>query len=108
MSIHIGKPYKIISLRNKRYDAHYNIPSDNCLIVPLKEYGDEALCDVRWEDANGLLQVIHNRMFVSENLVPLDPALNEKLFELWDYNYGKGLGLTHPDFIEEVPGAQLS
>lgn len=89
MAIHIGKPYRIINIRHKRYNAHYHIPSDDCLVVPLKEYGDEALCDVRWEDSNGELQVIHDRMFVSDNIAPLNAMLHEKLFEIWNHYYNK-------------------
>lgn len=87
MAIHIGKPYKIIKMRHKRYEPHYHIPSENCLIVPLKEYGNESLCDVRWEDENGELQVFHNRMFVSDNIAPLNAMLHEKLYQIWIHYY---------------------
>ncbi len=89
MSIHIGKPYRIIPIRYKRYNAHYNIPSDSCLVIPLKQFGDESLCDIRWEDLNGVLQVIHNAMFVSQNLIPLNAILHDKLFDIWDHYYNK-------------------
>ncbi|HEY0741523.1 MAG TPA: hypothetical protein VGD40_08675 [Chryseosolibacter sp.] len=89
MAIHIGKPYRIIAMRYKRYNAHYQIPSDDCLVVPTKEYGTESLCDVRWEDTNGVLQVIHNKMFLSDNLAPLNAMLQTKLYEIWEHYYNK-------------------
>jgi hypothetical protein len=87
MAIHLKKPYRIIPTREKRYNAHYNIPSDQSVVVPLKELGSEVLCDVRWENDNGELRVIHNIMFVSENLVPLNPMLDKKLFDIWEHYY---------------------
>ena len=87
MSIHIGEPYKIIKMREKRYNAHYNIPSDDCVVIPIKEFGAEVLCDIRWEDQNGEMQALHDRMFSSENLIPLNGMLHEKLYEIWDHYY---------------------
>lgn len=87
MAIHIGKPYRIINSRHKRYATHYNIPSNDCLVVPLREYGNELLCDVRWENENGELHVEHNRMFVSKNIEPLNAMLHEKLYEIWIQYY---------------------
>lgn len=89
MAIHIGQPYRIINSRHKRYHTYYQIPCDDCLVVPLKVYGSESLCDIRWEDENGELRVIHNRMFVSENIAPLNAMLHEKLFEIWNHYYNK-------------------
>jgi hypothetical protein len=91
MSIHLNKPYKIISIRHKRYNAHYNIPSAESVVVPLRELGSEVLCDIRWENGNGELQVLHKKMFRNDNLVPLNPLLEEKLFELWEHYYNGGV-----------------
>lgn len=87
MSIHLNKPYKIIDFRQKRYDVHYNIPSANSLVVPVKNFGDEVLCDVRWENENGELKVLHEKMFTNENLIRLNPLIDEKLFEIWAHYY---------------------
>ena len=87
MNIQLNKPYKIISFKHKRYNLHYNIPSAVSLVVPKKNFGDEVLCDVRWENENGELKVLHEKMFISENLIQLNPLIEEKLFELWDHYY---------------------
>lgn len=83
----LNKPYIIIPTRLKRYAAHYNIPAAEVVVVPLKALGTESSCDVRWEDQNGELQVLQNLMFSNENLVPLNPLLNKKLYELWSHYY---------------------
>jgi hypothetical protein len=87
MTIHLRQPYKIIATRHKRYNAHYNIPSAEAVVVPVKALGDEVLCDVRWENENGELKVLHQKMFVSENLTPLNPMIDEKLHEIWSHYY---------------------
>lgn len=103
MSIHIGKPYKIIKMREKRYNAHYNIPSEECVVIPTKVLGEEVLCDVRWEDQNGEMQFLQDKMFTSENLLPLNGMLHEKLYEIWDHYYNKSQEVTSvPDMSESV------
>jgi hypothetical protein len=87
MSIQLNQPYRIIPTRIKRYEAHYKIPAVDTLVVPLKEFGEEVLCDLRWEDSNGIIQVIHNAMFVKENLSPLNEMLDVKLLEIWTHYY---------------------
>jgi hypothetical protein len=87
MSIHINQAYRIIPSKHKRYEAHYKIPSGDVVVIPLKELGEEVSCDIRWEDANGELQVIHNAMFVKDNLVPLNAMLDTKLMEIWSHYY---------------------
>jgi hypothetical protein len=87
MSIQLNQPYRIIPTRFKRYEAHYKIPAADVLVIPLKELGEEVLCDVRWEDSNGVMQVISNAMFVKENLIPLNAMLDVKLLEIWTHYY---------------------
>jgi hypothetical protein len=87
MSINLNKPYRIVPTRLKRYESHYQIPAERALVVPVKALGQEVSCDIRWEDQNGELHVIHNAMFVSENLVPLNAMENEKLYEIWEHYY---------------------
>ena len=91
MSIHLKKPYKIIPARYKRYEAHLSIPPDRTVIIPLRLLGDEVSCDVRWEDSNGELKVLHNVVFVSENLMPLNTLLDDKLHEIWQHYYGNSV-----------------
>jgi hypothetical protein len=87
MAIHLNKPYKISPLRYKKYEAHYAIPPDRVLIVPLRSLGEEFSCDIRWEDEGGELKVLHNKIFIGANLVPLNAYLDEKLHELWQHYY---------------------
>jgi hypothetical protein len=87
MPIQLNKPYKIIPLRQKRYEAHYRISAADALIVPIKFLGPEVSCDLRWENANGELEVIYNAMFVIENLIPINEMLDVKLLEIWDHYY---------------------
>ena len=87
MNIQLNNPYKITPSKHKRYDAHYNIRSIETLIVPTRLLGDEAACDVRWEDSNGELQVLHNIMFANENLIPVSALTDIKLIELWNHYY---------------------
>ena len=94
MSIKQGSPYKIARHRVKKYAAHYNISPDRCLIVPMKLFGAEASCDIRWEDENGELFLLENRFFVCDNLVPLNAMLEFNLQELWQHYYNSGLKLS--------------
>lgn len=87
MAIKLTKPYKVAEMRVKRYESHYQIPAQRCVVVPLKMLGDEVLCDVRWEDDNGHLHLLENKMFVSDNLVPLNPLIDAKLYEVWMHYY---------------------
>lgn len=86
MNIHLNKPYKIIAFKQASYVAHYAIASES-LVVPTKYVGDEVLCDVRWENENGELKVLHEKMFVNENLVRLNPLMDEGLYEIWAHYY---------------------
>jgi hypothetical protein len=88
MAIQLNKPYIIIPTRVKRYETHYQIPAENALVVPSKIFDKEVLCEIHWKDASGELQVMHNAMFIGDNLAPLNPMLNEKLYEIWNHFYG--------------------
>jgi hypothetical protein len=87
MSIKLEMPYKIVTARAKRYAAHYNIVPERTLVVPRKMLGSEVACDMRWEDDNGELHLLENKIFVSDNLIPLNPMLEPKLHELWQHYY---------------------
>ena len=87
MNIELNKPYKIVTSKHKRYEEHYQIPAADALVVPLKGLGSESSCDVRWEDSNGELHVITNRMFSNENLMPLNAMIDVKLYEIWSHYY---------------------
>jgi hypothetical protein len=89
MSLRLNAPYKIIHHKQKRYESHYLIPAATTLVVPLKELGEEVSCDVRWEDTNGELKVLHNKLFIVDNLVPLNAMVDVKLHEIWEHYYDK-------------------
>jgi len=86
-NIHLNKPYSIITDKLKRYQVHYQILADEMLIVPKRSMGEESSCDVRWEDVDGALHVMHNVMFRNENLVALDFLLYDNLYKLWKHYY---------------------
>ncbi len=88
MTIKLSKPYKVSPRRIKRYEQHYQMPAQYSLVVPVKLLGDEALCDVRWEDVNGELHWLQHKVFAGESLVPLDPLMDNKLNDLWKMYYG--------------------
>ena len=87
MKIQLNKPYKILPTRCKRYESHYQIPAARCLVVPVKELGEEVSCDIRWEDDNGELHLVSQKIFVADNLIPLNAMLESKLHELWQHWY---------------------
>lgn len=87
MSIKLKQPYKIIQHKQKRYEDHYHIPSNNCVVIPIKQYGDDLSCDVRWEDATGQQLQLKDLFFSQQNIVPLDPLKDFKLHELWEHYY---------------------
>jgi hypothetical protein len=89
MNIKLNQPYKIARERLKRYTAHYKIPAAKALVVPLRKLDDEVACDVRWEDGRGRLHVLQNKVFVTENLVPVNALSELDLYELWEHYYGK-------------------
>lgn len=88
MSVHLRQPYTIVASKIRRYSEHYQIPADRCLIVPVKLYGEEISCDVRWEDDNGELHYVTGLLFRAENLEKLNQFVNVKLYELWEHFYG--------------------
>ncbi len=61
---------------------HYKIPASKCLIVPIRKLEEDVLCDVHWEDTDGL-QAAYNLMFAIENLEPLNTVDHPKLVGLW-------------------------
>jgi hypothetical protein len=87
-NIKIGTGYKIIETRYKRYVEHYQIPSQECLVVPLKSYGEDLFCEVRWEDEYGVLHSKSSLVFNNQNLKPINPLIDSKLFEIWQHYYG--------------------
>lgn len=89
MNIHLNKPYLILPIRNKRYSAHYHIPLEDVVVIPLRDLGDEVMCDIRWRNEDGEMQVRHQSMFVSANLIPLNPLIHEDLFRIWMRYYGE-------------------
>ena len=94
MSIKQGLPYKIVPDRANRYASHYSISPEKCLIVPVKLFGNEASCDVRWEDQGSGRRLLENKFFTCESLEPLNALLDFELHALWREHYD--VGLTSP------------
>lgn len=88
MNVKMGLAYKIAPDRAKKYAMHYNISPERCLIVPTKLFGDEASCDIRWEDDNGEIVLLQKKLFVCENLIPLSAMYDFELYAIWKYHYG--------------------
>ena len=106
MTIKQGLPYKIEPHQAKKYAAHYNILPQQCLIVPLKLFGNEASCDIRWIDDRGESFLLQDKFFVCENLVPLNSTLDVELHQLWQRHYNSGLNLSEqfqPDLKQSDP-----
>jgi hypothetical protein len=87
MSIKLRTPYTISFHKLKRYAAHYSIPSNKCLIIPIKVFGNDLSCDVRWEDANGELHVRNQILFSNDNIEPLNAFKEPALHDLWRHYY---------------------
>jgi hypothetical protein len=89
MSIALNSPYVVLPRKRLKYLNHYGITSETFLVVPLKDYGSDVSCDVRWEDANGELQVLQQIVFTKDNLVKLNGMLDNTLQELWTHYYSQ-------------------
>jgi hypothetical protein len=87
MRIQLGKPYKISHHKLKKYAQHYSIPSDLCVVIPMKSFGNDLSCDVRWEDLNGELQQKKELFFSIENIEPLNAFKHPELHEIWQHFY---------------------
>lgn len=85
MTIHLNKPYKIIQRKQKRYQEHYHIPADNCVVIPVKEFGEDLSCVVRWEDGEGKIHEESGLFFNNQNIEPLDTMKDYELADLWQY-----------------------
>ena len=90
-NIRIGKPSKVSEHKHKQSQKHYEIPVEICVVVPVKKYGDQISCDVRWKDEAGETQQRDELMFSSAYLLPLDAMKDFKLHDLWE-EYTKAMG----------------
>ena len=85
LKVELNMPYKIVPDKYKIYQDHYIIPAALSLIIPSRALGEETACEVRWK-SNGQLQIMHNVVFINENIMPVDLIADEQLFALWrDY-----------------------
>ena len=90
-NIRLGKPYKVSEHKHKQYQKHYEIPIQSCVVVPVKKYGDQISCDVRWKADTGETKHRDELMFSSGYLLPLDAMKDFKLQDLWE-EYSKTMG----------------
>lgn len=88
-NIHLQKPYKILQRKHKKYSDHYGIPAIDALVVPVRDFGEEVCCDVRWEDSNGELQFKEKVIFSKEYLIPIQPLLDQSRHEMWYHYYSQ-------------------
>jgi hypothetical protein len=57
------------------------------VVIPVKKYGDQISCDLRWKDESGETKQRDDLMFSSAYLLPLDAMTDFKLHDLWEeYN----------------------
>ena len=83
-NIHLGKPYKVSEHKHRQYNRHYEVPIENCVVIPVKKYGDQISCDLRWKDDAGETQHREDLMFSSAYLQPLDAIKDFRLYDLWE------------------------
>ena len=89
-NIRLGKPYKVSEHKHKQYHRHYEIPIESCVVVPVKKYGDQISCDLRWKDPSGETKQREDLMFSSAYLQPLDAMKDFHLYDLWE-DYHKNI-----------------
>jgi len=89
-NIRLGKPYKVSEHKHKQYHRHYEVPIEDCVLVPVKKYGDQISCDLRWKDASGEIEQREDLMFSSAYLQPLDAIKDFQLYDLWE-DYHKNM-----------------
>lgn len=82
MQIQLHKPYKIVPSMLEVYERHYNLPAALSLVIPTRILGEEVACDVLWEN-NEEQQVVRHAVFISENLMPIEPFEDDELYRLW-------------------------
>ncbi len=83
-NIRLGKPYKVSEHKHKQYHRHYEVPIEDCVLVPVKKYGDQISCDLRWKDPSGEIKQREDLMFSSAYLQPLDAIKDFQLYDLWE------------------------
>jgi hypothetical protein len=82
--ITLNKPYKITQRRQKQYINHYQIPAETCIVIPLKKYDDQLLCDIQWKDSSKEMHTRKGLMIDVANLEALDAMLDHELFIVWE------------------------
>jgi hypothetical protein len=94
-NIHLGKPYKVSEHKHRQYNRHYEVPIENCVVIPVKKYGDQISCDLRWKDEAGETQHREDLMFSSAYLQPLDAIKDFRLYDLWEDYQKSPLHIKH-------------
>ncbi len=83
-NIGLGRPYKISEHKHHQYQRHYEIPIEKCVVVPVKKYGDQIACNLRWRDESGDVSTREELVFSSAYLLPVDAMKDYALHELWE------------------------
>jgi hypothetical protein len=82
--INLKQPYRIVERKQKQYTSHYQIPADNCVVVPAKIYGDQIVCSVLWKNTNGETVTKNDLMIDLANLEPVNAMTHNDLYEMWE------------------------
>jgi hypothetical protein len=82
--ITLNQPYKIAQRKHKQYIAHYSIPAERCIVIPLKRFGDQLLCDIKWKDASEEIHIRQGLMMDIANLEAIDAMRDQDLYSLWE------------------------
>jgi hypothetical protein len=83
-NIQLGKPYKVSEHKHDQYVRHYDVPIANCVLVPVKKYGEHISCDLLWKDSSGEAHRRDDLMFNAAYLQPVDAMRDYSLFDLWE------------------------
>jgi hypothetical protein len=98
----LNTPYKILPSKYKRYQKHYDLPSENCVVVPTKAYGDQAVCNVMWKNDTGQLLHKADLMFDLTNLESLSAIKDFILYELWESHHNHDFSLSNTPSVSDA------
>lgn len=80
----LSKPYKVSEHKHRQYHRHYELPIEKCVVIPVKKYGDQISCNVRWTEDSGQPNQRNELMFSGAYLQPVDAIKDFRLYELWE------------------------
>lgn len=87
-NVHLKTPYKIIPARVKRYTDFYGIPAENCIIIPIKAYGDQVNSEAIWK-VDDTIERREGLMFSADNLEAVTLKKDFRMFSVWEEYRGQ-------------------